>query len=144
MSISDSANPTTQRAARLIHSGATYEGKQGLTYGAGVFADNVGASGICMHLLNIPPSGRAKAHMHANHETPIYLISGEALVYHGDGLAHQDRMRAGDFMYIPASVPHLPVNPSQTEPAVAVLARTDPNEQESVVLMPDLDAVVDR
>jgi uncharacterized RmlC-like cupin family protein len=48
-------------------------------------------------------------------------------------------VRAGDFLYIPAGVPHLPYNPSQVESAVAVLARTDPNEQESVVLTPELD-----
>ncbi len=50
-------------------------------------------------------------------------------------------MIAGDFMYIPANVPHLPINPSPTETAVAILARTDPMEQESVVLLPDLDAL---
>jgi uncharacterized RmlC-like cupin family protein len=36
-------------------------------------------------------------------------------------------------------MPHLPYNPSTTESAVAVIARTDPNEQESVVLLPHLD-----
>jgi uncharacterized RmlC-like cupin family protein len=49
---------------------------------------------------------------------------------------------AGDFVYIPAGVPHLPVN-TGTEPIFAVIARTDPNEQESVVLMPELDGVPD-
>jgi uncharacterized RmlC-like cupin family protein len=48
-------------------------------------------------------------------------------------------MKAGDFVYIPAGVPHLPANPSKTEPCTAVLARTDPNEQESVVIMPEHD-----
>jgi uncharacterized RmlC-like cupin family protein len=38
-------------------------------------------------------------------------------------------MRAGDFMYIPPGIPHLPVNPSATHEARAVIARTDPNEQ---------------
>ena len=142
MSTPNAAEPSARRTAQVIHPSTTYEGKQGLTYSAGVFAENTGARALCMHLLNIPPGGRAKAHVHANHETAIYLISGEAIVYHGDGLAHQDRMQAGDFMYIPASVPHLPINPSQTDPALAVLARTDPNEQESVVLMPELDTVV--
>ena len=33
--------------------------------------------------------------------------------------------------YIPAGVPHLPANLSD-KPATAVIARTDPNEQESV------------
>ena len=47
--------------------------------------------------------------------------------------------RAGDFVYIPANVPHLPYNLSQTEPCLAIISRTDPNEQESVVLLPELD-----
>jgi uncharacterized RmlC-like cupin family protein len=38
-------------------------------------------------------------------------------------------------------VPHLPYNPSQTDEAVVVIARTDPNEQESVVLLPELDGL---
>jgi uncharacterized RmlC-like cupin family protein len=48
---------------------------------------------------------------------------------------------AGDLIYIPADMPHLPFNPSD-KPARAVLARTDPNEQESVVLLPGLEALV--
>jgi uncharacterized RmlC-like cupin family protein len=47
----------------------------------------------------------------------------------------------GDFVYIPAGVPHLPGNRSTTVPMTAVVARTDPNEQESVVLLPELDAL---
>jgi hypothetical protein len=50
-------------------------------------------------------------------------------------------VRAGDFLYIPANLPHLPYNLSQSESCVVVIARTDPNEQESVVLLPELDAV---
>ena len=133
--------PTTGDRALVVRSGGTYQGKQGLTYSAGIFAENVGAHGLCMHLLTIPPGGRAKAHLHAAHETAIYLISGAAVVLHGEGLRQRDTMQAGDFCYIPASVPHLPINPSATEPAVAVVARTDPNEQESVVLLPELNAV---
>jgi uncharacterized RmlC-like cupin family protein len=41
-------------------------------------------------------------------------------------------------LYVPAGVPHVAVNRSAS-PAVFVGARTDPNEQESVVLRPDLD-----
>ena len=46
---------------------------------------------------------------------------------------------AGDFVYIPPGVPHVPVNTSNTVWARAVVARTDPNEQESVELLPHLD-----
>ena len=47
--------------------------------------------------------------------------------------------RAGDFISIPNGVPHLVLNASDTEPAVAVLARTDPDEQEDVTELPELD-----
>jgi uncharacterized RmlC-like cupin family protein len=123
----------------LVRPGATYQGKQGLTYGAGIYAQNTGAKSLCMHTLAIPPGGRAKAHVHSGHESAIYLISGEAEVWHGEGLTERTSMRPGDFFFIPAGVPHVPVNPSSSETAVAVLARTDPNEQESVLLRPDLD-----
>ena len=36
---------------------------------------------------------------------------------------------------------HLPYNRSATEDYVALIARTDPNEQESVVLLPELDSI---
>jgi hypothetical protein len=36
-------------------------------------------------------------------------------------------------------MPHLPYNLSASESCVAVIARTDPNDQESVVLLPELD-----
>ena len=64
------------------------------------------------------------------------------MTWYGEGLRESVVTRAGDFLYIPAGVPHLPVNLSQTEPCVAIVARTDPNEQESVVLLPELDHAV--
>jgi uncharacterized RmlC-like cupin family protein len=54
-------------------------------------------------------------------------------MWYGDDLAQHMVVRAGEFLYIPAGVPHLPYNPYAQE-AVAILARTDPNEQESVQL----------
>jgi uncharacterized RmlC-like cupin family protein len=130
------------RTCKVIRSSDTYEGKQGLTYFAGISAESAGAQGICLHLLTIPPGGRAKAHLHENHETAIYVLSGQAKMWYGEGLGEHAVVRPGDFVYIPAGVPHLPANPSQTEPCTAVIARTDPNEQESVVLLPELDEVL--
>jgi uncharacterized RmlC-like cupin family protein len=54
---------------------------------------------------------------------------------YGDGLSEYLEASAGQFVFIPAGVAHLPSNPSETEPVVALVARTDPNEQESVVLL---------
>jgi uncharacterized RmlC-like cupin family protein len=128
-------------SCRLVRPGETYDGKQGLTYFAGIAAETVGSQGICMHLLTIPPGGRAKAHMHKSHETAIYMLSGEVDTWYGDELEHHILVKAGDLFYIPAGVPHVPANRSD-KPASAVIARTDPNEQESVVLLPHLDARV--
>jgi uncharacterized RmlC-like cupin family protein len=43
----------------------------------------------------------------------------------------------GDFIFIPPDVPHQPVNLSDTKPAIAIVARNDPEEQEHVILLPE-------
>jgi uncharacterized RmlC-like cupin family protein len=125
------AEPT----CRVIRAGGTYSGVQGFDYFEGVSAQSAGSTGICMHLLTIPPGGAAKPHLHEAHETAIYVLSGVARMRFGEGLEEELEVGAGEFLYIPAGMPHLPYNPSESEPATALLARTDPNEQESVVLL---------
>ncbi|MFI5385705.1 MAG: cupin domain-containing protein [Fimbriimonadales bacterium] len=123
---------------KLIRCGAHFSGKQGLSYFAGIAAETAGSKGICMHLLEMLPGAKAKAHFHENHETAIYVLEGEAEMLYGEQLEHKIRVGPGDFVFIPAGVPHLPYNPFSA-PARAVVARTDPNEQESVILCPELD-----
>ena len=129
------AQETALRTCRLMQAGETFTGKQNLQYAVGISAESVGAQAIHMQLVTIPPGGRARAHKHSTHETAIYALSGESGVWHGERLEHHTIVKPGDFFYIPADVPHLPYNPSRTETVVAVIARTDPNEQESVVLI---------
>jgi uncharacterized RmlC-like cupin family protein len=131
----------TRSECRLVRPGEPYTGKQGLRYAVGISAESVGARALHMQLVTIPPGGRAKAHKHATHETAIYALSGESRMWYGDRLEHHAIVKPGDFLYIPANVPHLPYNPSTTETVTAVIARTDPNEQESVVLLPELEAI---
>jgi uncharacterized RmlC-like cupin family protein len=136
------ATTTKGASCALLRAESTFQGKQGFSYLHGISAESVGARGLCMHLLTIPPGGRAKAHLHENHETAIYVLSGQGEMWYGERLEEHMTCGPGDLVYIPAGVPHLPANSSQTEPCVAVLARTDPNEQESVVLRPELDDLV--
>jgi len=123
---------------RIVRSSEGFEGKQGLSYFSGLSAETAGTKAICMHLLEMPPGAKAKAHYHESHETTIYMLEGEAEFLHGAQLEHCDRVKAGDYIYIPAGVPHQPYNPTNSV-AKAVIARTDPNEQESVVLTPHLE-----
>lgn len=132
---------SSQPTCTVIRSTETYEGKQGLTYFAGISAQSAGAQAICLHLLVFPPGGRARAHLHENHETAIYVLSGQAEMWYGEGLREYMVVSTGDFVYIPAGMPHLPGNHSEIEACHALIARTDPNEQESVVLLPELDAL---
>lgn len=135
------AQETALRACRLVQPGEAFTGKQNLQYAVGISAESVGAQAIHMQLVTISPGGRARAHKHSTHETAIYALSGESGVWHGELLEHHTIVKPGDFFYIPADVPHLPYNPSRTETVVAVIARTDPNEQESVVLLPELENI---
>ena len=131
----------SKTSCAVIRPGVVYQGKQGLNYGAAVSAETVGARALCMHLLTIPPGGRSNAHMHEGHETAVYVLTGRAGMWYGDQLEQHLEIEAGEFLHIPAGVPHRPYNASDKEPCTAVLARTDPNEQESVVLLPELDRV---
>lgn len=88
---------TDSPTCAVIRPGESYDGKQGLTYLEGISAERVGSTGICMHLLTIPPGGRANAHLHEAHETAIYVISGEAEMWHGERLAEHLVVKAGEF-----------------------------------------------
>ena len=131
----DDAKPT----CRLVGAGEEFAGKQGHLCAPGISAQSVGAQRIHLQIVRIPPGVRSKAHKHEGHESAIYILSGESGMWYGETLEQHLFARAGDFLYIPANMPHLPYNLSDTESCVAVVARTDPNEQESVVLLPELE-----
>src|SRR5215217_137501 len=86
---------TKKPTCRVVRGDSTYYGRQGLTYNAGIAAESVGATGICMHLVRIPPGASAKAHLHEAHETAIYVLSGSAGMWYGDRLDQHLTVRAG-------------------------------------------------
>ena len=84
----------------------------------------------------LEPGGAAEPHVHKGFESAIYLLQGRVETRYGDGLKRSVINEAGDFLFIPPDVPHQPVNLSKTEPAIAIVARNDPDEQEHVILYP--------
>jgi uncharacterized RmlC-like cupin family protein len=138
--VMSAADQTTVTSLRVVRAGPSFRGKQGHLYAPALSATSVGTKAIHMQTLTIPPGEIGRAHMHEGHETAIFIVSGESAVWYGERLEHHATAAAGEFVYIPANVPHMPYNPSATTDCVAVVARTDPNEQESVVLLPDLEA----
>jgi len=123
----------------LVRPGDVAEGVTGVSYAAGVSAATAGSRGLCLEVATLPPGAVGRAHLHAEHESAAYVLDGEFVLWFGDQLQESVVARRGDFVYIPAGLPHLPANGSSTEPAVAVLARTDAREEESVVPLPELD-----
>jgi uncharacterized RmlC-like cupin family protein len=108
--------------------------RQRLPYFVGISATTAGAQGISMNLVIIPADSSAEPHFHRDYETAIYLIKGRVETRYGEGLKQSVINEAGDFIFIPPGVPHQPFNLSATEPAHALVARNDSNEQENVVL----------
>ncbi len=114
---------------------STHLTKQQLPNFEGISANSVGSKNLCMHLVMIPPGGKATPHYHNGYETALYIVKGRAETRYGPNLEYSSINEAGDFLFIPPNVPHQPVNLSETEEVVAVVARNDPNEQESVVVI---------
>ena len=126
-------NAAMKTGCVVIRGGQTYDGKQGVSLAAGVSETSARSRALCLHVLTIPPGTRGRPHLHDGHETAIYVAAGEVEVWHGTGLVGRAVLRAGDFLYVPPGTPHLPVNRGVT-PMVAVVAHTDPAEQESVLV----------
>jgi uncharacterized RmlC-like cupin family protein len=102
----------------VIRPAETTGTKQGLPIFQGISGQNAGAKHISMN------KGRVKT-------------------LYGEGLKKEVVNEAGDFLYIPADLPHKPINLSTTEAAEAIVARTDPDEQESVLHVAEPDAAAE-
>lgn len=116
---------------------------QGMPQFFGISRASAGAEGISMNLTTFGPGGKAKAHFHRGFETAIYGLSGRTALYYGPRLEEMCMIVPGTFCFIPAGVPHVAFNMSDTEPATAISSRNDPVEQENVVLVPELDGLRD-
>ena len=60
------------------------------------------------------------------------MLKGRVAVRYGATLSERLILEAGEFLFLPADMPHQPVNLSDDEPALALVARNDANEQESI------------
>ena len=110
----------------------------GFDYMAGVVAETVACERIALQLVRIQPGVRSQAHSHGEHESAAYVLEGEVVTWYGEALEKHVTARAGDFVFIPAGVPHVAANYGDSD-AVALMARSDPNAQETVETFPELD-----
>ena len=105
----------------------------GIHYKVGMSAKNVGSTKLSMNVATIPPGGVARAHIHVGFEVMLYILQGRVRHEYGPGLTRVVENEAGDFIYIEPGVPHEVFNMSDTEPVVAVVARSDASEWEHII-----------
>ena len=108
-------------------------GWNGIKYRAGMCAANVGSTQLSMNVATIPPGGVAKAHIHDGFDLMLYILEGNVRHEFGAGLRKTLENKAGDFIYLKPGVPHEVFNMSDTEPVLAVVARSDCNEWENII-----------
>jgi uncharacterized RmlC-like cupin family protein len=107
--------------------------RQNLPYFLGISTKTTGAKSLSMNLVVIPPGAKAEPHYHKGFESGIYVLQGRVETRYGEGLKKSVINEAGDFIFIPPNLPHQPFNLSDTETAIGIVVRNDPNEQENVV-----------
>ena len=107
-----------------------------MTRMAGVSESLTGSTGIHLAVATVPPGRCSTTHYHTNCESAIYVMSGSGTFLSGPDLEQEDEISAGDFIYVPPNSNHQPVNGSETENLVLIVARNTPVEL--VVELPDL------
>ena len=117
-----------------IRAGKEIMTRQKIPYFTGISKESAGAQGISMNLVVIPAGAKGEPHYHKDFETAIYILEGRVDNHYGEKLKESILSEKGDFLFIPPGVPHQPINLSETEPAVAIVSRNDPNEMENVVM----------
>ena len=105
----------------------------GIEYQAGLSAKNVNVKQLSMNVATVPPGGVAYAHVHVGFEVMLYILQGRVRHEFGDRLRQSVDNGPGDFIYIEPGVPHEVFNLSDTEPVVAVVARSDADEWAHIV-----------
>ncbi len=114
----------------------THRGWNGIRYRTGLSAKNVGSKKLSMNVATVPPGAVAYAHIHVDFEVMLFILQGEVRHEYGENLEQSMDNSAGDFIFIQPGVPHEVLNLSDTEPVIAVVARSDATEWENIIDYP--------
>lgn len=86
-------------------------------------------------LFLVEPGAQTGIHHHGEQSTIVYVLSGSSYVRWGDRGEFDATVQAGDFLYVPAWLPHQEINPSSDVPFLWVVVRSTP--EPIVVNLPD-------
>jgi uncharacterized RmlC-like cupin family protein len=100
-----------------------------------IAADNGIATELWGGIFVVAPGAKTGIHHHGKQETIAYVLEGDSLVRWGEGGEHSATAHAGDFIHVPAWLPHMEINPSVDHRLVWVVVRS--TAQPIVINLPD-------
>lgn len=86
-------------------------------------------------LFVVKPGARTGIHHHGAQQTVAYVLQGVCEIRWGAHGDYAATARAGDFIHVPAYLPHMEINPSNSEPFRWVVVRSTASP--IVVNLPD-------
>ncbi len=130
-----SNNPQIERldGISVIRGNADGGDWNGISYTLGINQWTVGSKELAFNVASVPPGGVAFRHIHVDFEVGLYILQGTLKHTYGPGLKKEVYNQAGDIIFIEPGVPHEVYNLSDTEPVVAVVARTDSAQWENII-----------
>jgi uncharacterized RmlC-like cupin family protein len=75
-------------------------------------------------LFEVEPGARTGIHHHGEQQTIAYVLSGMCEVRWGGCGEYRATAKAGDFIHVPAFLPHMEINPSESNPFRWVVVRS--------------------
>jgi uncharacterized RmlC-like cupin family protein len=75
-------------------------------------------------LFVVEPGAHTGIHHHGEQHTIAYVLSGSSYVRWGDRGEFDATLQAGDFLYVPAWLPHQEINPSKDVPFQWIVVRS--------------------
>jgi uncharacterized RmlC-like cupin family protein len=99
---------------------------------------------ISMGVVYMPPSGIANAHMHNDTDIIVFVLEAGpegAITLWGENLENFIVQHVGQQLYMPAGVPHVAINPSDTHHIRACEYRSSGRLMADNMLRPDLQDI---
>ena len=124
--MSTSVEGTNVRVVKGTESPDTTAQTRGMLRRPGITADTTGAKRVWLGLVTCEPNTQGPPHHHGEAETAAYVLSGQIRVYFGEELSEYLDAGPGDFIFVPAHLPHIEANVTD-QPAEAVLSRSPDN-----------------
>jgi uncharacterized RmlC-like cupin family protein len=123
----DATIMNTSPAIRIIHP-AEFDAGTAQTPGSerlAAVSPQLGVDSVLWSgLFKVEPGARTGIHHHGEQQTVAYVLSGICKVRWGAKGEYSASAKAGDFIHVPAFLPHMEINPSKLEPFCWVVVRS--------------------